>query len=800
MKKSLLLATMIVAGAGALGATVGAVISVSLNGSDTLFNFTNDLITAADTTTVAPPFATGGADQGTITYLGGGSGTGQNAMQASTLTYTAGNQYVAPMSKFLTNGVCPLVSPTGTPTVPPTGGASGCIVGLDGIAVVASTANGGNSTCNGDVVVDNGTCSATTAPTYEPTVGAAYNTTICGQTFNGWRDVLSILYLGMVQNPNGTTTVDCTQALRLCIADNWGSFFENPGCQAAGTGDANGATCTRIQHAFRRDDGSGTTDVFGALLNVKVGLNASGGVLVNSNMPAANNTGTYYTGADGYCNNYGTLNGSQYSGTPAGHNPGGEVGGPSPNNINVKAGIYANSTTQAPEALVAPDPGMYNLSTVGLTAYLPNDAQDYDPIRRECSPISLHTAEQVCEGVTFDPTASVAGGCTDGKGVCAETHDCSALNGGCFTNTATLGLVLPIVTTNTLGGPGLTGSSAQYPTQACTSSANVAAPLIWSTTAALGNGALVQGCCPDGSTPKGGGCRVPVISATNPNPNCLDTGNIGAVTSDASLCGFPNSGKNSAPSGFGPSPAGADPRVYNLSLYTQDSGGTWRFALDDSNRPVMGDAFFRLHETKPLASSATACTFKDATDQIGCLVQASPCSIGYAGREAADATLHPGSSAMRLAGVASTVTCIQDSIYPLWRKLYLNSIVGFNNIPSTDPQYALAQVECDNNTYDNVALNAEGFIQLPSFVNNGQPYCENFNAAMLCGNTAETFNASGVSSDYTPCNGVQGAGFATGLQTTCGNGIKEAYEDCDNGPTTGGSTDTTCTNTCRFKQ
>ena len=68
MRKSFLVSSFALAGAGAVGATVGA---ISLNGSDTLFGVTTDLVTPGLSTTcnlISP--------SGTITYLGGGSGTG----------------------------------------------------------------------------------------------------------------------------------------------------------------------------------------------------------------------------------------------------------------------------------------------------------------------------------------------------------------------------------------------------------------------------------------------------------------------------------------------------------------------------------------------------------------------------------------------------------------------------------------------------------------------------------------------------------------------------------------------------
>src|SRR6476661_2701050 len=87
---------------------------LQLKGSDTLDLVTKDVIAACP----------GVAAAGGITYIGGGSGTGQAAMVASPPT-----QHVAPMSRQMNNAAsC-------------TTNSRQLLIGLDGIVVVAKNAN-----------------------------------------------------------------------------------------------------------------------------------------------------------------------------------------------------------------------------------------------------------------------------------------------------------------------------------------------------------------------------------------------------------------------------------------------------------------------------------------------------------------------------------------------------------------------------------------------------------------------------------------------------------------------------------
>ena len=102
--------------------------------------------------------------------------------------------------------------------------------------------------------------------------------------------------------------------------------------------------------------------------------------------------------------------------------------------------------------------------------------------------------------------------------------------------------------------------------------------------------------------------------------------------------------------------------------------------------------YYGVHMVRPDSSQAPAtiatnCQNETDTVQIGCLVKASPCSIGFAGREAADNGPTFANVALRMNNIISNQANIENlatggtPVYPLARKLWFNSfqdpIVGF---------------------------------------------------------------------------------------------------------------------------
>ncbi|MBV9949994.1 MAG: hypothetical protein JOZ69_24345, partial [Myxococcales bacterium] len=80
-----------------------------------------------------------------------------------------------------------------------------------------------------------------------------------------------------------------------------------------------------------------------------------------------------------------------------------------------------------------------------------------------------------------------------------------------------------------------------------------------------------------------------------------------------------------------------------------------------------------------------------------------------------------------------------------------------------------------------------GFLNLPSSINGGAVYCEDFDEQLLCGNDG----GANVNACATSQGLLQPSTFS--FNTTCGNGVREPLEDCDCGDGVSTSTDPQCT-------
>jgi hypothetical protein len=240
---SIMGATFLLFGSGATA--VGALDNIALKGSDTLEHITNDVLAACP-----------GATAGSISYVGTGSTSGENAM-------SAGTQTVAPMSRFLnaTVGVCngpPMSSPGFVPGAGATT-AEGLVIGLDGLSIVAEAASA--AACGGGLAYSSGRSFPVTDTAGNPVIGCSGcdpGTNIYHLT--NWKDVLALVYAGKTHAMTGTTR-ECGGDVRRSLVNNWGNLFE---------ASCTSGTCTELRRAFRRADLSGTTDTFLSL----VGLNS----------------------------------------------------------------------------------------------------------------------------------------------------------------------------------------------------------------------------------------------------------------------------------------------------------------------------------------------------------------------------------------------------------------------------------------------------------------------------------------------------------------------------------------------
>ena len=641
-----------------VGGAAQANAQLNLKGSDTLEDVAKDAVAAAGLT-------------GNIVYIGGGSSGGQAAMSGTP------TQQIAPMSRQLNGAACTTLGST----------IGQELIGLDGIAVVGANQTGGDSDGQSGVTTDD--CNDNI------TGGRVLNVPGCtaadgcdgssNYTFTDWKDVLAMVYAGQnhtsagqllpagiacnsnadCTNPGETciggppgkcgnvadinkrnpARINCNSIVRRALVDNWGALF------STGTGAAacRSGACTKLRHAFRRDDISGTTDTFVGL----VGLVA---------IP------NYTTAFD-----------------------------PSPVFLpKPDSKATANPFCNAGEALM----------NKGDSDYL-----DLDPIRRAVDHITATRTplEQVAEaglpafgGNNNDANCAFAGAIppTDSSSSSVPNllpsqviagsqarlqQELGFPGGGSATlspfTRACLGLVLPIaMPSNYTSADAYFGAddTGAVPPVPCSIDPATGTPVMANK---ILDGSYTASLCSDGKTQP---CRVPVNNSTGTNNfNCYLDGLNPTI-----LPLRDNRGFHLHP-------------VTSAGLYKRDgyvnpnipvSGG---ITAARQNRVVT--AFYRMnftHSTNlngsvPTLPAGEFCRKLSATNQIGCLVKANSCSIGYAGREAIDVFASgPHNMAFRLNDIAGSVTNIQNLVttastaddYPLARGLYVNSIKGFATV------------------------------------------------------------------------------------------------------------------------
>jgi hypothetical protein len=783
MRKSYVTATFIAAAASAVGA------GASLKGSNELTNFTLAMvqtISGFPGTPLCPSVPS--IIFGFPPHAGGGSDSGEAAM-------IAGNQGVAPMSRMLAGsvktdgglrvaGACQgagTENPDGGPGKPSTGllpdggydptaaqRANGLVVGLDAIGVFVNPVlsdGGTNATCYGNPVSDDAGCPARNSATgLVGSTGAATTVTLPSgstYTFNSWRDVIRVLWMGK----DNSGTVNCNSEVRNFLAAHYDSMF------AAQTGCSN---CSGITHLWRRDDASGTSEVFSEMLGF-----AEPSATRGSAVPISSPDGQSYNfGSDNFCNTTTVV----ASGGPA----------------NVPW-----STTIPGENPGAESPA---------TGIVLNDAQDHDPIRVLCKGSggsAIAPGDNVCEratpatvaatatatvsdkqivsisvnsggsGYLSPPNVNIIGGgggtgCNltgtvrngsvtaingapcGGGFTSAPTIDLTFYGGGGAVGQSTLGLLLPLVDDNVIGATQYASGSSHN----CTQTVAVHAPIVPKASGIGTTGAN----CPNGDW--GGSaaqCFVPADSSGN--PNCVATSGF-AISSQNSTQGS----AQGAGTG-GPDPKATDTRAFNLWAWVLGTDNVYHVASDNSSRPIYG-AFNRIHEQNSTTALGPTCQKTDTTDQMGCLVSVDNCSVGYGMR--VGAALNPPTKLAYVNGEPFNATCVQNNFaYPLATKLYLNTIAGFSIVRAGELDLA----ECENDGgLVSQDIGFAGFIPHGPAANGGNPFCEDFNEGAFCN--------LGAVADVNACADTGDAGLALGSDggvffTICGNGVREVEEDCD---------------------
>lgn len=601
----------LVLGLGASYASADAPISV--RGSDTIFGMTQRLITAC------------GIPASSLVYEGGGSGGGEAQIETAA-TPPASQQIVAPMSRFIDGPSCGRAAPRNK--------GMGCAAALDGVAIWREVdgVNGcdtmrytGSMTVqdlNGVAGLDDGAGGS---------VAGTYN-------FTNWRDVLRIVYGGQAAGfsqdsclpdapgsgcPTCTalSTIDtkrCNSDIRRTLVENWGQMFQNPGCQSS-------ETCTKLWHAFRRDDISGTTETFTTLLG----------------MPAANAAAAGGQPAGGFCN------GTEF--------------------------------------------------------------QENDPIRRGCPGNGVTNGEQVCQSTNlaklqlFNTTTQTLPDAPGANPTIARQGD--------------LGLILPIIIPDTDAYPPANRLCA-------------AGTFDWVLMPAASG---VNALCPNGTPRRNNNCLMPQTAAHE--WGCIARFN--SVASPPTIGNADGRGYNKyrlRPDGtFITVRRGTATAPSNIAIQFAWYMAHVTTVMNNPNPPATGTTV----DTNPPAagvSDGPGCAEVDSTDQIGCLVNASPCSLGFAGLAAdtsenvalkmseADGAGETGPTVPAVQLLADTGTCPSANPdradrYPLSRKLFLNTMIGFDAVQallsSSDvtqsSQAELTQCYCDR-FYTDPATKAEGFV------------------------------------------------------------------------------------------
>lgn len=271
-----------------------------------------------------------------------------------------------------------------------------------------------------------------------------------------------------------------------------------------------------------------------------------------------------------------------------------------------------------------------------------NEFEDLDPVRTTCSP-----QEDVCQTIPYANRTAPASNPSSSGG------DLGVV----------LAVTMPSDTTKQYG-PGCGFGKFAY------------APMPFSA-------ALETQRCPDGNGRQGGKCRWP--QDVNNKFNCL------AVQSTRPpIRTFTN----------------MDGRSYNLLPRDPDTGTL--LINPPSGTPDtrwMSAGAYRIHQKTVMTNAPSgthACTESDATLQIGCTVQADPCSIGYAGLQADQgntnviplnlhtpdnaATSNNAQTPGAVPAVDQPGNCaVYAKRYGLARRLYLASAKGFTTTnPATD--------------------------------------------------------------------------------------------------------------------
>lgn len=775
----------IVAGASA----VGAAQNNELRGSDTLEVMTEEILNHCKA------YYPGNATLAALQYLGGGSSLGENSMVSNA-------QDIAPMSRALKGST---VCRSGQQLT-----AEGRVVGLDGIAIYEDAFQPADPGAPAQSGVDYAMCGVqgtADMPARMPSgtgyvddlpwegtdengdgmdgdwiesgttfnVGDANDDGVAAMatyTLNSWRDALRIIYAGMDQGDgNAIANQDCNSDVRHALVRSWSALFGGE------CGSGTGTHCNHLRHAYRRGDLSGTTDTVLSLLD----------------LPSMNTTNTRATRP--FCN-------------------GTDTEDLDPIRVPCEADEYVCAlTNHAPRMYCTPRPAgqpnectMENGTNGTCVADDPNE-----PTRGRCRETctsnsqcgtngTCNTTRGICEPLACsDQTATGV----DAPPGTARGVDKRNRRTGCYGK----GLVQPITVPEFANPEPL---QVIYASEGCVQgSFSLKRAMVIMRT---GGGRHYE--CPDcsdaywngtawvnGTCSYGGYCLTPVTGElTTPprHPACINrwnsrnpifgSSNDGRVfnnwlrradTSELVLdregrfyaqvmqeeddCEVGEAGCTAITKTMGslssvlpPRPANhrmsAGPQLYSRVDPVNPSGAEPMSAQGVPLGDPICDHAFALHNpgTEALVS---------ATELIPCIVGATECSIGYSGRVSWNQLLSSTGDVLALRSGSGHAGPSDEAIealitggtaYPLARKLYLNTLDGFEALNgaqyTADQEVMLSRLDTVATCYGNKAVVdaaaiAAGFLAAPSPYANGAMACESFNETACNGNNICTSNS-----------------------------------------------------------
>jgi hypothetical protein len=513
------------------------------------------------------------------------------------------------------------------------------------------------------------------------------------------------------------------------------------------------------------------------------------------------------------------------------------TGGSSTSTNDTNSGC--NSTTAGGGNHRMPPPGTLGSRNVPANAtfsswdVLPTSFQDNDPIRRPCV-----GGFQAQTGNPFVPAEEVCN--LDG-------------NLGLVLALPATDFITTLPGLN-LGTQAAGANLTQYPVNNCNTFSVAQATQYLNCAPTAGQGTHA-GECPNGDTQIGGGCLAPV-DTVNQTTQCLNSGSNPTVKVSRISAKYDGRVHNlHMLDGTGVIAGhGAQPKYLIQTQQNGVAGGVQIPFAGGVGRIHSVATVFNAGSASGNPNNV-GCQFFSVSDQLACLVQADPCSLAEEGDGAKTYTNRLGgfayntsnpslpgtytglcanlaaqgvtlstvpacnagtlaSDSVRIDGTyptGTTVTALgsQAVEYQVGRKLSINTILGFGNL--TD---GTAAGELDFASYESQEaliqplVTANGFFALGGVGGVGAgaiaaPYCEDFNEQLLCSaatnnnacaNNATVSGPSGAIPSSTP-PGV----IAVGAQSTspiCGNGVKEAYEECDNG-LSNGVLGNNCSTICR---